>query len=282
MRHLLICMARKPLGEPNPQASNLALAVALLVVLLLQAVFNAWQDFSTSRVMSSIKGMLPSDVVVLRDSVSTKVPAKDLVPGDLVMISMGEKIPADLRLIEASPDLQFDRSILTGEVYHFLIAATVIISNKISCKQSEPISGRVAMTDENFLEASHPYNSSLESSTDAFGRPKTLHCKVLTASVDPALDSSFRLGTTPSCKIPYFSFLYLPTSGIVLCSGIIAKLSSNESARLTTLQRELLRFVAIIAGMATVVAVIMVILWAAWYVLIVVPTFFVLISFQAA
>lgn len=64
----IICfIAWKPLGEPAPQASNLALAVVLLVVVLLQAAFNAWQDYTTGRVMSSISGMLPSDVLVCRD-----------------------------------------------------------------------------------------------------------------------------------------------------------------------------------------------------------------------
>lgn len=58
---------RKPLGNPNPQASNLALGVVLLIVVLLQAAFNAAQDFSTSRTMSSIKSVLPTDVHVLRD-----------------------------------------------------------------------------------------------------------------------------------------------------------------------------------------------------------------------
>jgi P-type E1-E2 ATPase len=67
--------------------------------------------------MASIKGMLPSDVLVLRDSAYKKVPAKDLVPGDFITISMGEKVPADVRLIEVSSDLQFDRSVLTGEVW---------------------------------------------------------------------------------------------------------------------------------------------------------------------
>ena len=107
---------RKPLGNSNPQASNLALAIVLLVVLFLQAGFNAWQDFSTSRVMSSIKGMLPSDVLVLRDGNQVKMPASQLFNGDLIYISLGEKVPADLRLIQVSGDLRFDRSILTGEV----------------------------------------------------------------------------------------------------------------------------------------------------------------------
>jgi len=116
---------RKPLGNPNPNPSNLALAVVLLIVLILQAIFNAWQDFSTSRVMASIKGMLPSDILVLRDSERLKLPAKDLVPGDLVTFGMGEKVPADMRLIEVSADLQFDRSILTGEVCCFRLRCVI-------------------------------------------------------------------------------------------------------------------------------------------------------------
>jgi sodium/potassium-transporting ATPase subunit alpha len=106
------------LGNPNPQASNLALAVVLLVVVFFQAAFNAWQDFSTSRVMDSIKGMLPADVVVLRDGVQTSLPAASLVPGDIVHLIMGQKVPADVKLIDVSGDLRFDRSVLTGEVCH--------------------------------------------------------------------------------------------------------------------------------------------------------------------
>jgi sodium/potassium-transporting ATPase subunit alpha len=47
-------------------------------------------------------------------------------------------------------------------------------------------------------------------------------------------------------------------------SGVIAKLSSAEQSRMTTLQRELVRFVAIIAGFAIAVAILIVILWGAW------------------
>lgn len=68
--------------------------------------------------MASIQDMLPDDVVVLRDGVQTTLPAASLVPGDLVQISMGQKVPADVRLIEISGDLRFDRSVLTGEVCH--------------------------------------------------------------------------------------------------------------------------------------------------------------------
>lgn len=62
-----LMLNRRPLGDPRPDVSDLALAVVLLIVMLLQSFFNAWQDYSTGRVMASISGMLPSDVVVFRD-----------------------------------------------------------------------------------------------------------------------------------------------------------------------------------------------------------------------
>ncbi|PIL32102.1 transporter [Ganoderma sinense ZZ0214-1] len=200
-------IAWKPLGNPNPQASNLALAVVLLVVLFLQAGFNAWQDFSASRVMSSIKGMLPSDVLVLRDGNQIKMPASELVNGDLIYIGLGEKVPADLRLVHVSGDLRFDRSILTGE--------------------SEPVTGRVEMTDNNFLETK---NIALQGTHCVSGSGMGLVIQI----------------------------------GDHTVFGRIAKLSSMETSRMTTLQREILFFVLIIASLATALAVLIVILWAAW------------------
>lgn len=44
-----------------------------------------------------------------------RLPASDLVAGDIVKITLGSKVPADIRLLDVSSDLRFDRSILTGE-----------------------------------------------------------------------------------------------------------------------------------------------------------------------
>lgn len=186
---------RKPLGEPAPQASNLALAVVLLIVVVVQAVFNAWQDFSTSRVMASIKGMLPSAVAVLRDGKQVTVPAIDLVTGDLVFVGMGQKVPADLRLMECSGDLKFDRSILTGEVRS--LKWPMICANVLHC-QSEPVAGRVDKTDDNFLEVCHRVLLKRSKAESPF-RPRMSRCKVPTASVDLEWVSSSRPGTSPSC-----------------------------------------------------------------------------------
>ncbi|ORY33508.1 hypothetical protein BCR39DRAFT_520515 [Naematelia encephala] len=204
---VLCFIAWKPLGEPAPQASNLALAVVILIVIVVQTAFNAWQDFSTSRVMASIAGMLPSDVLVLRDGTHRHIAAKDLVTGDIVSVSLGNKLPADLRFIDVSSDLRLDRSVLTGE--------------------SEAIQGTVEHTDPNMLE------------TKNIGLQGTL------------------------CVSGSGTGIVIQT-GDTTVFGRIAKLSSSGAPTLTTLQREILRFVIIIVTLAISLAVLIIILWAAW------------------
>jgi sodium/potassium-transporting ATPase subunit alpha len=110
---VLCLVAWRPLGNP-PAAANAALGVVLIIVFFIQAFFNAWQDFTSSRVMASITSMLPDDCLITRDGIQVTVEATELVPGDIVHIRLGDKIPADLRLVDTSMDLKFDRSILTG------------------------------------------------------------------------------------------------------------------------------------------------------------------------
>ena len=107
-------MSWKPLGDPPAQA-NLALAIVLLAVFFIQAAFNAWQDWSSSRVMASITTMLPDSCLILRDGARATVIASDIVPGDILYIKAGNKLPADVRFLEISSDAKFDRSILTGK-----------------------------------------------------------------------------------------------------------------------------------------------------------------------
>jgi sodium/potassium-transporting ATPase subunit alpha len=129
---ILVTITYEPLGEPDPQQANLALAIVLYAVFVIQALFNAWQDWSSSRTMASISGMLPDDCFVLRDGKKVELRAIDLVPGDVLYIKAGNKLPADVRFVECSSDTKFDRSILTGE--------------------SQPTPGSVDFTDKNYLE----------------------------------------------------------------------------------------------------------------------------------
>lgn len=111
---ILVFIAWRPLGKP-PADANLALAIVLLAVFFIQAGFNLWQDWSSSRVMASIKTMLPEFCQVVRDGHEVSLLAEHLVPGDILLIKAGNKLPADVRFTETSSDAKFDRSILTGK-----------------------------------------------------------------------------------------------------------------------------------------------------------------------
>ncbi|KAI6086775.1 Na,H/K antiporter P-type ATPase [Hypoxylon rubiginosum] len=128
---ILVFIAWKPLGQP-PALANLALGIVLVAVFFIQAAFNMFQDWSSSRVMSSIKSMLPEDSMVIRNNAQTSISALDLVPGDIVCVKAGNKLPADMRFLQVSSDAKFDRSILTGE--------------------SLPLAATVNSTDDNYLE----------------------------------------------------------------------------------------------------------------------------------
>jgi sodium/potassium-transporting ATPase subunit alpha len=127
---ILVFISWKPLGDPPAQA-NLALACVLIAVWLIQAAFNAWQDWSTSRVMASIGTMLPDQCIVIRNGSHASISALDLVPGDVIVIKQGNKLPADVRLVEVSSDAMFDRAILTGKII-IPLSLSFIMSKKLS------------------------------------------------------------------------------------------------------------------------------------------------------
>ncbi|KAK3901544.1 hypothetical protein C8A05DRAFT_34760 [Staphylotrichum tortipilum] len=129
---IVFFLAWRPLSNP-PSATMLALAILVIIVIVLQAGFSAFQDWSTVRTMSSIIDLLPSETVVIRNGNKSRIPATDLVSGDIVFLETGNKVPADMRLLSHSGDLRFDRSVLTGE--------------------AEEIEGAVECTDPNFLES---------------------------------------------------------------------------------------------------------------------------------
>lgn len=65
--------------------------------------------------MKSIKSLIAEEASVIRDGKQVLLPATDIVVGDVVLLGIGDRVPADLRIVQATSDLRFDRSLLTGE-----------------------------------------------------------------------------------------------------------------------------------------------------------------------
>ncbi len=104
-------IAWKPL---NGGTANLWLAIILLIVIFFSAVASFFQEFSAANAAAEMAAMVPANVRVMRGGTWHVKPSTDLVPGDIVQLEGGTKVPADMRLIKAN-QLKADKSMLTGE-----------------------------------------------------------------------------------------------------------------------------------------------------------------------
>jgi Ca2+-transporting ATPase len=89
-------------------------AIVIFAIVLFAAGLSFIQEYRAERAMEALKRMAAPMASVLRDGMEIEVPARDLVPGDIILLRTGDKIPADARLIEAI-NLKTDEASLTGE-----------------------------------------------------------------------------------------------------------------------------------------------------------------------
>ncbi|MDJ0620205.1 MAG: cation-transporting P-type ATPase [Calothrix sp. MO_192.B10] len=83
-------------------------------VTVINATIGYVQEAQAEGAIASLAKTVTTEVTVLREGQSLRIPSRDLVPGDLVLLASGDKVPADLRLLKVR-NLQVDESALTGE-----------------------------------------------------------------------------------------------------------------------------------------------------------------------
>ena len=88
--------------------------LVILAVVLINAVIGFVQEGKAEQALDAIRHLLAPRAAVIREGARTTVDGEDLVPGDLVLLEAGDKVPADMRLVSAH-DLRIQESILTGE-----------------------------------------------------------------------------------------------------------------------------------------------------------------------
>lgn len=89
-------------------------AVVIGLVVIVNALIGYIQEVNASNALDKIKNMLSVEATVIRDGERFDVPARELVPGDLVYLEAGDNVPADLRILDAD-NLRIQESSLTGE-----------------------------------------------------------------------------------------------------------------------------------------------------------------------
>jgi len=92
----------------------LADTVVILGVVILNAILGFFQEGKTEAALEALRKMIVPECAVLRDGEQKVIPTRELVPGDVVILSGGDRIPADLRLF-FTKDANADESALTGE-----------------------------------------------------------------------------------------------------------------------------------------------------------------------
>ncbi|HVR29944.1 MAG TPA: HAD-IC family P-type ATPase [Thermoanaerobaculia bacterium] len=86
----------------------------ILLVVLLNAALGTFQEWRAERSAAGLQRLLGSSARVIRGASDRRLPAEDLVPGDLVALESGDRVPADVRLLQVN-NLSVDQSFLTGE-----------------------------------------------------------------------------------------------------------------------------------------------------------------------
>ena len=89
-------------------------AIVITVIVLFAAVLGFVQEYRAERAIEALRRMAAPTATVVRDGDELEVPARELVPGDLIVLHAGDKASADARLVEAA-NVQVEESALTGE-----------------------------------------------------------------------------------------------------------------------------------------------------------------------
>lgn len=94
--------------------AHFADAIVIAMVLSLNATIGFTQEYRAENAMQALMRLVTPQATVRRDGQRVEVPSRDLVPGDIVLLESGDRVPADLRIVEESY-LRTDDSLLTGE-----------------------------------------------------------------------------------------------------------------------------------------------------------------------
>ncbi|MEM4161257.1 MAG: HAD-IC family P-type ATPase, partial [Thermoplasmata archaeon] len=96
------------------EENHLSDTAAIIIAITINAVMGHMMEARAEKAMEALKRLTAPKTKVIRDGVSQEILVEDLVPGDIVVLEEGDKVPADIRLLETT-NLEVDESMLTGE-----------------------------------------------------------------------------------------------------------------------------------------------------------------------
>ena len=109
----VISMAEWLLQDPREIALPYE-AIVILAIVILNALLGFFQEARAERSVRALMALAAPESTVVRDGERQRIPAEEIVPGDIVLVEAGDRIPADARIVEEA-NLHTDEAPLTGE-----------------------------------------------------------------------------------------------------------------------------------------------------------------------
>ena len=112
-------------------------AILIMAIVFLNGIVGFIQEYRVERTIEHLKKLVSTDVTVYRDGSLQKIPSSQLIPGDLIVLEEGQKVPADIRISEAY-NLEVNEASLTGESTPVLknpnpLKGEVILAERANC-----------------------------------------------------------------------------------------------------------------------------------------------------
>lgn len=183
-------------------------ATTIFGVVLINAVIGFIQESKAEKAIEALEGALTTEAVVIRSGKTQHIPASELVPGDIVTIQSGSRVPADLRLLK-SKDLQVAESALTGE------------STPVIKESSSPLACDIGLGDR----VNMAYASTLVTYGQALGVVTATGDHTELGRISRLIAEAKPLETPLTRKIAHFShillFAILGLAGVVFLIGTL-------------------------------------------------------------
>lgn len=110
---------------------HIGLGLVIWTIVVINSFFSFWSESRAIQALDTLRKMLPVNAVVLRNGQRKPIPASEIVPGDIIILTAGDRIPADARLIE-SFGFRTNQSALTGEVMPVLKISEPFLRDDLS------------------------------------------------------------------------------------------------------------------------------------------------------
>eukprot|EP00445_Apocalathium_hangoei_P057382 CAMPEP_0204090374 /NCGR_PEP_ID=MMETSP0360-20130528/188866_1 /ASSEMBLY_ACC=CAM_ASM_000342 /TAXON_ID=268821 /ORGANISM="Scrippsiella Hangoei, Strain SHTV-5" /LENGTH=530 /DNA_ID=CAMNT_0051039633 /DNA_START=76 /DNA_END=1665 /DNA_ORIENTATION=- len=213
-------------GLDKTEAVNLYCGSALVIIVFLQCLASYLEERKSHAVMNSLKSMMPSQCSVVRDGMPRRIPAAELVIGDIVLLKGGDRVPADLRLIQTS-GLKVEAA--RGDI--------------VLLKGGDRVPADLRLIQTSGLKVE---SSSLTGEPDAF------EMSVAHTHEEPFESKNLAFNTS-QCTEGAAVGVVIRTSDRTLI-GMVAKLATATKVQVSTLQKEVTRIVKFVTMLAIFLA----------------------------